>query len=80
MCHHRSSGLWMQLLNWGEGRPTPKPSTVDFCPLIPGSNCKRECSTLLPAARNSIMQQPQKTLFKALQEAQEDGNGDSDDD
>jgi hypothetical protein len=69
----------MQLLHWGEGRPTPKPSTVDFCPLITGSSCKRECSTLLPAARNSIMQQPQKTLFKALQEAQEDGNGDSDD-
>eukprot|EP00984_Skeletonema_dohrnii_P026688 scaffold16066_cov81-Skeletonema_dohrnii-CCMP3373.AAC.1 len=51
-----------------------------FCPWIPGSNCKRECSTLLPAARNSIMQQPKKTLFKALQEAQEDGNGGSDDD
>eukprot|EP00984_Skeletonema_dohrnii_P022929 scaffold12046_cov72-Skeletonema_dohrnii-CCMP3373.AAC.1 len=70
----------MQLLNWGEGRPTPKPATVDFCPWIPGSNCKRECSTLLPAARNSIMQQPKKILFKALQEAQEDGNGGSDDD
>jgi len=26
------------------------------------------------------MQQPKKTMFKALQEAQEDGNGGSDDD
>ena len=40
MCYHRASLLWMQYLHWGEGRPTPKPSTIDFATWVPGSNAK----------------------------------------
>jgi len=58
MCIHRAGCLWMQHLHWGEGRPTPKPSTAEFCTWLPGSNCDRTVTTLLPAARTSIMQLP----------------------
>jgi len=58
MCIHRAGCLWMQHAHWGEGRPTPKPPTTEFCSWIPGSKCKREFTTLLPASRASIMQLP----------------------
>jgi len=58
MCLHRSGCLWMQHCHWGEGRPTPKPSTADFCPWIPGSYCKRTCTTLLPASRTTLLRLP----------------------
>lgn len=64
MCHHKSACLWTQLLHWGEGRPTPKPPTSDFCAWIPGSNCKRECSTLSSAATNTYQKLP-KTSAEA---------------
>lgn len=64
MCHHKSACLWTQLLHWGEGRPTPKPPTSDYCPWVPGSNCKRECSTLLSAAMNTVQKLP-KTSSEA---------------
>lgn len=58
MCTHRSGALWMQHIHWGEGRPTPKPATSDFCPWVPGSNSKRTCTTLLPASRTTMQKLP----------------------
>ena len=49
MCYHRAGLLWMQMLHWGEGRPTEKPATSDYCSWIPGSRTQRTCSTIQPA-------------------------------
>ena len=62
MCYHRASLLWMQHLHWGEGRPTPRPSTIDFATWVPGSNAKsRICSTIVPASSQTIMKLPAST-------------------
>jgi len=51
MCYHRAGLLYMQYLHWGEGRPTPKPATADFCSWIPGSKAAaRKCTRLEPAS------------------------------
>ena len=49
MCNHKSACLWMQHLHWGEGRPTPKPVTSDYCTWIPGSGAKQNCLSVEPA-------------------------------
>lgn len=59
MCYHRAGLLWMQMLHWGEGRPTPKPATSDFCKWIPGSNGKRSCKTTMPASASVRMKLPE---------------------
>ena len=66
MCYHRAGLCWMQHLHWGEGRPTPRPSTVSYAPWIPGSRAKRECSTIVPAAELHIERLP-----RSNQEAKE---------
>ena len=53
-CYHRAAVLWMQYNHWGEGRPTPKPATSEFCSWVPGSRAKRTCSTVVPAANLRI--------------------------
>ena len=58
MCYHRASLLWMQYNHWGEGRPTPKPSTSAFCSWVPGSRAKRICSTVVPAGKLTIERLP----------------------
>ena len=58
MCYHRASLLWMQYNHWGEGRPTPKPSTSAFCSWVPGSRAKRTCSTVVPAGKLMIERLP----------------------
>jgi len=59
LCHHQGSLLQAQLLHWGEGRPTEKPSTIDYCSWVPGSKqSARTCTTKLPASEQHIMQLP----------------------
>ena len=52
MCYHRAALLWMQMLHWGEGRPTEKPPTAAFCSWVPGSRSQRSCKTTLPASES----------------------------
>jgi len=67
MCYHRGSLLWMQLNHWGEGRPTPKPATVDFCSWVPGSKrTQRSCSVLEPTTKLNIQQLPKSTADAKL--------------
>ena len=58
MCYHRCSLLWIQLNHWGEGRPTPKPSTSAFCSWVPGSREKQTCSSFVPAGKLMIENLP----------------------
>ena len=50
LCYLRACLLWTQHLHWGEGWPTPMPSTAANCSWIPGSASRgaRTCTTLLP--------------------------------
>ena len=58
MCYHRGAALWMQHLHWGEGRPTEKPATAEFCSWVPGCRSKRSCSTIEPVTNLNIEKLP----------------------
>ena len=53
MCYHRAGLLYMQMLHWGEGRPTAKPATSSWCSWIPGSRGERSCKTTAPASESA---------------------------
>ena len=80
MCYHRAGLFWMQLLHWGEGRPTPKPSTSGFCSWN-GGRSERTCKTTEPASRANREKLPgsneeaQKKLDNGVKRSMHEGLG-----
>lgn len=58
LCYHRGMALWTQYNHWGEGRPTPKPTTISACPWIPGSRGERSCKVTEEATNLMIEKLP----------------------
>ena len=66
LCYHRAGLCWMQHLHWGEGMPTSKPATADYCPWIPWTRTKRTCSSLVPTWETHIERLPRSNLEAKL--------------
>ena len=58
-CYHIAAMFHSQRLHWGDGRPTAKPSTSDWCLWLPGSQTsKRPASLIQPASKSVRLKLP----------------------